>query len=145
MSTFFWLLCIASRHPLNPYIPWKTLNCSRTKLKCVVLKITISQQWQFTGNVAQQTLIIIIECSGPNILNTTTQNTYILTRFILGGVVQQDWLRRQRQKGQTFRTECRIQGHIVGLLTPIYKKDKKFERKCEIQLDTLHCDENYLT
>ena len=53
------------------------------------------------------------------------QNTHIPTRFIWGGVVQHDWLRRQRQKCHNCRTECRMQGHNVGQFTPIYKKKTK--------------------
>jgi len=76
-----------------------------------------SHQRPFTGNVVQR-IIFIFEESCSNELKTTKQNTYIPRRFMRVGVVQYDWLHRHRQWSHACRTECRIQGHTVGLLNP---------------------------
>ena len=94
-------------------------------MSSVVLKIIIRQQWPFTGKVVQR-IILIFEDSGPNVLNKTINITYIPRRFIWEGFVQQDWLGRQRQRRDKCHNECRIQGHVVGLLTAKCKKDEKF-------------------
>jgi len=101
-----------------------------------------SHQRPFTGNVVQR-IILIFEDSGPNELKTTKQNTYIPRRFMRVGVVQYDWSRRQRKRSLTCRTECRIQGHTVGLLNPKFKRNQKFGRRLE--LGTFYWGEDYFT
>jgi hypothetical protein len=84
------------------------------------------QQWRFTGNVVQR-IVLIFEHSGPNVLNTTINITCKPRGFIWEGVAQKDRLLRQRQRRDICRTECRIQGHVVGLLTAKCKKIKNSE------------------
>jgi len=44
------------------------------------------------------------------------------------GAVHHDWLIWQIQRCHTCPFECRIRGHIVGLVTPKFKRYEKFGR-----------------
>ena len=109
-------------------LPEKYSATCQQKFNIFVSKIIISQQWPFTGNIVQR-IILIFEDAGPNVPKTTIQITYIPRRFMFVGVVHHGWLGWQSQGSHTCRTECRIQGHTVGLLTPKFKRSEKFRSR----------------